>query len=312
MNPSRQSIILALALSLPLAFMAPAMAQSEPTIGQVYQAANGGRLADADRMIEEVLAKHPNSAKAHFVKAELAARESNAAVARTELASAEKLAPGLPFAKPEAVQALRSEVGSGRRVQAPAVQQSQVGLPVAPAPRQLPLGTIAVVFALLAAGAYLFVRRRNPLTDVQPGLSTGAPVVPTGAYQGAFPPGGVPATMPQGAQPGYAAGYPPGAAAYPQPQQPGLGSTLGRGLAGGLALGAGMVAAEEIGHRLFDQHGQPLAQPQSGALPESERGLLDPGVNTDMGGQDFGINDAGSWDDGSGADVSGGDWDNNS
>jgi hypothetical protein len=305
MTLSRQSLALALALSLPLALVSPASAQSEPTIDQVYQAANTGRLADADKMIEQVLASHPNSAKAHFVKAELAARESNAAVARSELAKAEKLAPGLPFAKPEAVQALRSEVNSNGRLQTTPSSNRSEPMTAATAPstqgRQLPLATIAVVFALLAAGIYLLVRRRNPA----PELPIGGPYTAGPAEaQGPGVPAGVPSGMPQG----YAPAYPGGGYQQQQPQ-PWMGSTLGRGLATGLAVGAGVVAAQEIGHRLFDQHGQPLPPAQSGALPESERGLLDPGVNPAMGGQDFGINDAGSWDSGSGSDAAGGDWD---
>lgn len=88
----RQAFNLAVAIWLPWAFIGPAGAQSEPTIDQVYQAANAGRLAEADKMIEQVLRDHPNSAKAHFVRAELAARESNAALAQAELAKAEGLA----------------------------------------------------------------------------------------------------------------------------------------------------------------------------------------------------------------------------
>ena len=88
-----------------------------------------------------------------------------------------------------------------------------------------------------------------------------------------------------------------------------MGSTIGRGLATGLAVGAGALAAEEIGRRMFGHQEQPLGH--SGVLPESERGLLDPGVNANMGGQDFGIGDAGSWDDGGSQDAGGGggDWD---
>lgn len=52
--------------------------------------------------------------------------------------------------------------------------------------------------------------------------------------------------------------YPPGA--YPPPQE-GLGSSVGRGLATGLAIGAGAVAAQEIGRRMFEHghDGQPAA-----------------------------------------------------
>ncbi|MGZ5270129.1 MAG: hypothetical protein ACXWC6_05870 [Ramlibacter sp.] len=290
----------ALAVSLSLSLLGPARAQSEPTIDQIYQAANAGRLADADRMIEQVLAKHPGSAKAHYVKAELAARESNASVAKEELAAAERLAPGLPFAKPEAVQSLRREVGSARPLQPPTSSRGDRidSAPAAAPGRPVPMAAFAVLFALIAAGVYWLVSRRNR----PPATATAFPVAAGGP--GPVPVDGVPAGY--GVSPGYGA-VPPGYG-YPPPAQPGMGSTIGRGIATGLAVGAGVVAAEEIGHRLFDHRGQPLA-PAAGALPESERGMLDPGVNRDMGGQDFGIDDAGSWDSGGSADVGGGDWD---
>ena len=88
-----------------------------------------------------------------------------------------------------------------------------------------------------------------------------------------------------------------------------MGSTLGRGLATGLAIGAGAVAAGEIGRRMFDHHGNPIAPDATQRDQAGNFGLSDPSSmdNPDMGGQDFGINDAGSWDD-AGGDV-GGDWD---
>ncbi|WP_427911494.1 hypothetical protein ACPWT1_12415 [Ramlibacter sp. MMS24-I3-19] len=287
------------------ALLAPAFAQTEPTIDQIYQVANAGRMDEADRMIGQVLQKHPNSAKAHYVKAELAARESDASVARQELATAERLAPGLPFAKAESVSALRSEVSRARPV-----DHASTAVAPAPAPqRQVPMALVAILFALAAAGLYAFMRRRQAAaTAMSPSWSPAygpgsGPVVmdPAGSYPpGAYPPN----AYPPGA-------YPPGA--YPQAPQPGMGSTLGRGLATGLAMGAGMVAAEEIGHRMFDHHpqssGASAASGASGVLPENERGLLDPGVNGDMGGQDFGIADPGSWDAGGSADLGGGDWD---
>ena len=281
------------AAALGAALLGPAFAQTEPTIDQIYQAANAGRLADADRMIGQVLQKHPNSAKAHYVKAELAARESDAAVAREELATAERLAPGLPFAKPEAVSALRSEVNHARRA-----DHASAAVAPAPAPRQqIPMALVAVLFAGAAAAFYFFMRRRQ------------APMEPGGMAQpwgGGYASGAEPVAYPPGAYP--PGSYPPGT--YPQAPQPGLGSTLGRGLATGLAMGAGVVAAEEIGRRMFEHHPQSSgASATSGVLPENERGLLDPGINGDMGGQDFGINDPGSWDDGGSADLGGGDWD---
>ena len=87
---------------------------SEPTLKQVYEAAQAGRLEQAQAMMQQVLVAHPNSAKAHFVQAELSARQGQLGRARDSLATAEKLAPGLPFAKQEAVQALRSQLAAER------------------------------------------------------------------------------------------------------------------------------------------------------------------------------------------------------
>ena len=79
-----------------------ALAQ-EPTLNDVYRAAQSGNMAQAQRMMDDVLRAHPNSAKAHYVEAELMARQGQLSAAATELNTAERLEPGLPFAKPEAV-----------------------------------------------------------------------------------------------------------------------------------------------------------------------------------------------------------------
>src|SRR5665647_1294307 len=89
-----------------------AMAQSEPTINEVYATAQAGKVGQAQVMIQQVLISHPKSAKAHFVQSELFARQGKLAQAREALASAEKLAQGLPFAKAESVRALRSQLAA--------------------------------------------------------------------------------------------------------------------------------------------------------------------------------------------------------
>lgn len=58
-------------------------------------------MGEAQRMMREVLQNHPNSGKAHYVEAELLAKEGSLAQAANELATAEKLSPGLPFATAE-------------------------------------------------------------------------------------------------------------------------------------------------------------------------------------------------------------------
>ncbi len=81
-----------------------------------------------------------------------------------------------------------------------------------------------------------------------------------------------------------------------------MGSNLMGGLATGLAAGAGMVAAEQIGRRLFgSEHAQGV--PLTGNGQEFQ---LDP--NEQMGGDNFGVSGDASWDDGGSVDLGGG-WD---
>ena len=62
--------LLALLTGATLAIALPAAA-TEPSLHEVYQAADAGRMDDAQRMVHEVLQAHPNSGKAHYVEAEL-------------------------------------------------------------------------------------------------------------------------------------------------------------------------------------------------------------------------------------------------
>jgi len=285
-----------------------AMAQAEPTLNQVYATAQAGKLDQAQVMIQQVLIGHPKSAKAHFVRAELFARQGDLAHARESLATADTLSPGLPFAKPEAVQALRTQLmakslpppsGGGLSADRAAAQ--------VPAPAAVPLSApssspsswglpLLLAGAAIVAGYFIF-RRRPPAPVPQPaafgassglngpqafGMGSGA-----GAMQPAYP------QYPQ------AGGYPPAAGT-------GLGGRIMGGVATGLAVGAGVMAAEAIGRNLMGNHNASAAQPDS-----ATRNDYQPIANSnpDMGGADFGVNDAGSWDDGGGADA-GGDWDN--
>ena len=282
-----------------------ASAQTEPTLEQVYAAAQSGQLDKAQTMIQQVLIGHPNSAKAHYVQAEIAARQGQLPRAREALATAEKLAPGLPFAKAESVRALRAQL-SGHAADA-SPQAAEPG-PPAPTPPALPWGLILLGGAAVMALLILLVSRAarprpsvfgNTMAAAGNGLSGpqrfGNPTPPPYAPQG-----GAPYAQPYG-QP---YGQPHGQADVPQyaPNQgPGLGGRIMGGVATGLAVGAGVMAAEAIGRNLMGgEHG---AQ----ASPAATSHDTPPPVNADMGGQDFGIEDGGSWDDGA-ADL-GGSWD---
>lgn len=257
---------------------------ADPTIQQVYEQANAGHLAQAQQMMATVLRDHPNSGKAHFVEAELLARQGRLNNAQNELTSAERLEPGLPFAKPAAVQELKSLLSAGS---SRAVSSSASFAPAAAALDATHGGfswnIIILALALVALFAYFFNRRtRTVMQPVQPAPSYG------GGYSG------------------YSAGTP----AYgsgPMAPSGGMGSGILGSLATGAAVGAGVVAGEALMHRVFDGGGQSgLTSVASGTSAvgagDWSRISPDPEQNYDMGGNDFGLNDDSSWDNSSGGD----------
>jgi len=210
---------LALLLLASAGFASIAAAAADPTMHQVYEAAQAGRMTEAQGMMDQVLRDHPNSAKAHFVEAELLAKQGRMGGAASELANAERLAPGLPFAKPQAVSNLRARIAASLRSAA-----------VRPAPAGTPWGLMLIGLGLIAAILF-FVRsmaRRN------------AAYIP--AANGAYPGGPMPAYGPGGVAPMGPVG----------PAGGGIGSGIMGGLATGAALGAGMVAGEALMHHFTD------------------------------------------------------------
>lgn len=287
-----------------------AMAQAEPTLNQVYATAQAGKLDQAQTMIQQVLIGHPKSAKAHFVRAELFARQGDLVHARESLATADKLSPGLAFAKPEAVQALRTQLaarvapmaGSGLSANptSHATLPTYAPPPAAAAPSSSWALPLLLAGGVIVAGYFIF-RRRAPEPMAQQG-AYGAPGSGIGSGLNgpqAFGMGGAGAMQPAYPQQG----------GYAQQPGTGLGGRIMGGVATGLAVGAGVMAAEAIGRNLMGNHNAP-----AGSFDNPARNDYQPIANSnpDMGGADFGINDAGSWDDGGGSDLGGGggDWDN--
>ena len=253
-----------LALILALSLGTVAVAQAEPTLHEVYEAARSGHVAEARQMMKQVLADHPNSAKAHFVAAEIDARAGDAALARQELSAAERLDPSLSFAKPESVQALRRELSGSRG--------EPGSLAVANTTPSIPWGTI--LLAVLAIGGVWWMFRRRSA------IASG----PSAPYSSASLPGSGP--------------LPAGPMGYGGVAAPSAGSGLLGSLATGMAVGAGVVAGEEIVRHMMEPSHHATADQWS--APPAE----DLSQNPDMGGSDFGVNDAGSWDVGGGDDWS--------
>lgn len=284
-----------------------AIAQSEPTLSQIYQAAQSGQLEQAQVMMQQVLVAHPDSGKAHFVQAELFARQGKLAQARESLALAEKLKPGLPFAKIEAVQALRVQLAAKQVAPAanPAAQRhiSNASSRSAEPESSFPWGlALALGGGAIALVIFLSRRQATPAYQAQPAF-TGAAAMQGGlsgpqGFGMANSMGGAAMPTPYG-QSGY------GQPGYAQPQGSGLGGKIMGGVATGLAVGAGVMAAQAIGRSLSGHHDE-AARP-SDSLAHNDWQSAD--RNLDMGGQNFGVSDAGSWDDGGAADASG-DWDN--
>ena len=249
-------------------FNGDVFADGDPTLHQVYQAAQSGKLNEAQAMMEKVLQDHPNSGKAHFVDAELLAKQGRLAKAETELATAERLAPGLPFAKAAAVQDLRSRISSAH----PASTDGMVS-PMPPHTAGFPWGQLLLGMGVIAVVIMIFRTMAARRTSLSGNSQMNTPG--TGLASGG---GGIAPMAPAGG---------------------GMGSGIMSSLATGAAMGAGLVAGEALVHHFMD--GNRSGNPAPAGTP------LESGGNN-MGGQDFGVADNSGWEDNSDvADSSGSD-----
>jgi hypothetical protein len=264
----RRLLVAATLAAVTFAVTSPAFADADPSVDQIYAAAQGGHLDQAQQMISQVLADHPTSARAHYVQAELYAREGKTSLARSELGTAEQLKPGLPFENQRSVQELKAQLGLRTGVTSPTVIRQ------VPAARSFPWGTVLILAGVVAILLMVF-RRRTPYVQQYP---MGGPA------------GGAPGTYGPG-------GYGPGPMGGG-----GIGSGIAGGLASGLAVGAGVVAGEELAHHFLDGgHGGnviPPAEAGDAGFSNSDMGGSDFGMNDPGSG----------WDDGGGGGGGGGDW----
>lgn len=308
-----------------------AIAQPEPSMAEVYATAQSGQLDKAQTMIQQVLVSHPNSAKAHYVRAELFARQGKSHLAQESLQEAERLSPGLHFAKPESVSALKAQIAelgahsSGTRAVTAPNTTSTPSSSTTPLPATDHNNTMWLVLGggvVLLVALALRTRQTGTKGDAATaGGLNGSPISPYGSGGQARPLSTNSVAAPassvlNGPQTfGHTAATPyPGGAPYPAaPTAPSMGSRIMGGVATGLAVGAGVMAAEAIGRRLMDRdepgsHGhEPTGAAGSGMSGGGFTPLDTHATNADMGGDNFGVSDGG-WDDG---DSGGGsDWDN--
>lgn len=317
-----KSVATRLVLAGALALSAPVFAAS-PTVHEVYVAAEAGKFAEAQAMMDQVLKEHPNSSQAHFVEAELLAKQGKFAAAQRSLATAERLAPGLPKVNATSVANLKALIAQGERgaagnaapnynQQAPANRAGRESGGYAnraespQASAGIPWGSVLLMGGVLVAFIFVATRFMRNRQQQQGGGMGG---------NGGFNPGYNPGTPPP-------PGYPPGGGypqqgypqqGYPQqgyPQQgPGMGSRIMGGLATGAAVGAGFMAAEAIARNMSGNHGATDSAATDGG--RSDIIYEDPTrsnivQNDDMGGTDFGV--SGGWDDAGGGSAGGDDW----
>ena len=249
------------------------MVFAEATLPEVYKAVQSGQMAKADAMMKEVLQNHPNSAKAHYVAAELYLKEGKVEVARNHFIKAQNLAPGLPFAQAESVQKLQVQLSSGAGGSVAGSSPSSIFS------NPIFWGLIAI----LVVGVIIVMKRRKAqAVQVYNAPSAGYP--------------GAPGT------PGGPTPYPGGPAGYPgAPAAGGMGSGLMGSLATGAALGAGMYAGQALASSLMGGHDSGHQNTNPNMNQVGGPASLDP---------NFGVRDASSWDDGGASswDDSGGDF----
>ena len=254
------------AIAITLMLAAPA-AWAEPSVAQVTQAVQAGRLDQAQSMMQEVLVAHPQSAEAQYLEARILARQGNWAGAAAALQKSEQLAPGMPFVKPQVLTSFKKSL------------QSHVNKPVGKISKASRWGTVLAFFLCLVALIALismFLRRRQASM-----MYRGQPSGPFGGMNGYGPnspmnPGGAMGGMPQ-----------PGG---------GLGSSLASGIATGVGVGAGLAAGQALAGSLFG-HGNESGNAASDN-GNNDLGLMDDSWGNDplASNDDFGLDDGGdSW-----------------
>lgn len=265
-------------------------AQALPNVDEVQAAAQRGDYAGAEKMVREVLVAKPDSARAHYVLAEILAHERQFKEAGEHASRARALDPAIKFTDPAKFSAFEQLLQRQQTAKASAQTPAAIGA-AAPPPRAAPVERSdsggGVPVWLLVVGAVIFIAlavrwmRNRTAVQSQPAYAGGA----AGGY-------------------GMGGGYGPG-----MPQAPGSGGPglMGVGLAAAGGVAAGMLA-EKLLHGGHDERSLPRDGGGAG-------GIVPGSFDSDAGSAadelasrsiDFGSGDG--WDSGGagGGDVGGG------
>ena len=254
-----------------------------PAPHDIEQAVANGQLPQAERMLREVIAEKPRSARAQYELAQVLAREGQHAEALQAIRAAREIDPDLKFAQsPEKFHAVAQAIEQQARPAAarPAVANaSPVAAPTPAQPTWLWPALLTAGFALLVLALW---RRMQARPDLQP--------AGMGSYAPADAPRGFGAQYdPRGPAAGYGNTYPAG---YPAPAP-----TAGSGVAGAVVGGLAGVAAGYALSKALEGHDHPATGTAASrpADPMEDVGLVRMDGPDD--GRDLGSFDAGAGDD---------------
>ncbi len=274
-----------------------AAAMALPSSNDVQAAVKAGDFPKAETMMQEVVAAKPQSAKAHYLYAEILAHDAKFADASAQARKARELDPQLSFTtdpeKFRSFERLLEREQAGPTVATPVAPTTTNTAP--PAMRtQLPAASSGIPgwvwvggLAVIAFLIFRSVSRRAVANNM-----AGGGFAPQGGGYGVNP--GMP-------QPGYGPGYAPGYG-----QAPG-GGLLRTGLAAGAGVAGGMLLEKMLEGRHEENGGNNYGAPGGGVLDngsnQAASDLENRQIDFGSGGNDWG-GDAGGG--GGGSDFSSG------
>lgn len=275
-------------------------AQALPTVDEVQAATQRGDYPNAEKMMREVIASRPDSARAHYVLAEILAHQRKFDPAAEEAHRARALDPAVKFADPAKFSAFeqllqREQTAAAKSIAPAAAIGTAPPARAAPAERSSG-GGIPIWVLIVGAGIFIWLAvswmRRRTAAQSQPAMAGGGYGMSNGGY------------APQGYGPqGYGPGVPPAS---------GGSGLMGVGLAAAGGVAAGMLA-EKL---LHGDHDPQRSAPRDQDAGSSGSGLI-PGSFDSGGGNaaadeltrrdvDFGNGDGWGGGDAGGSDFSGG------
>jgi hypothetical protein len=107
-GPTMKKLLLTLAASLML--VSAAVFAAAPSVSQIEQTMSRGDWQTADAQLTEVLQAHPESARAHYLYAQVLDREGRSADALNQVQQAKKLDPAIKFTDPSRFAATEARI----------------------------------------------------------------------------------------------------------------------------------------------------------------------------------------------------------